>query len=89
MPELQGAYIFGDWSASFINAKGSILAATEIVPGTWQVSEAGIAGCLRSNLNRYVLGFGQDVQGELYVLTAKKSGPSGETGEVFKLVPAQ
>ncbi len=47
MPELQGAYIFGDWSSSFINANGSILVATEIIAETWQVSEAGIAGCLR------------------------------------------
>ena len=89
MPELQGAYIFGDWSSSFINANGSILVATEIIAETWQVSEAGIAGCLRRKLNRYVLGFGQDLQGELYILTARRSGPSGDTGEVFKIVPAQ
>ena len=89
MPELQGAYIFGDWSSSFINANGSILVATEIIAETWQVSEAGIAGCLRRKLNRYVLGFGQDLQGELYILTARRSGPSGDTGEVFKIIPAQ
>jgi glucose/arabinose dehydrogenase len=89
MPELQGAYIFGDWSSSFINANGSILVATEIIAETWQVSEAGIAGCLRRKLNKYVLGFGQDLQGELYILTARRSGPSGDTGEVFKIIPAQ
>ena len=89
MPELQGAYIFGDWSSSFINANGSILVATEIIAETWQVSEAGIAGCLRRKLNRYVLGFGQDLQGELYIFTARRSGPSGDTGEVFKIIPAQ
>jgi glucose/arabinose dehydrogenase len=89
MPELQGTYIFGDWSSSFLRSNGSILAAAEVTAGTWQVSEAGIDDGLRRNLNRYVLGFGQDTQGELYVLTAKRSGPSGDTGEVFKLVPAQ
>jgi len=36
-----------------------------------------------------VLGFGQDLQGELYILTARRSGPSGDTGEVFKIIPAQ
>jgi glucose/arabinose dehydrogenase len=89
MPELQGAYIFGDWSSSFINANGSILVATEIIAETWQVNEAGIAGCLRRKLNKYVLGFGQDLQGELYIFTARRSGPSGDTGEVFKIIPAQ
>jgi glucose/arabinose dehydrogenase len=89
MPELQGAYIFGDWSSSFINANGSILVATEIIAETWQVREAGIAGCLRRKLNKFVLGFGQDLQGELYILTARRSGPSGDTGEVFKIIPAQ
>jgi len=89
LPELQGDYIFGDWSSSFVKPDGSILIATEILAETWQVSEAGIAGCLRRKLNRFVLGFGQDLQGELYILTAKRSGPSGETGEVFKLIPAQ
>jgi glucose/arabinose dehydrogenase len=89
MPELQGTYIFGDWSSSFIRPKGSILTAAEVAAGTWQVSEAGIDDGLRRKLNRYVLGFGQDLQGELYILTARRSGPSGDTGEVFKLIPAQ
>jgi len=89
MPDLQGAYIFGDWSSSFISANGSILVASEIIAEIWQVSEAGIAGCLRRKLNKYVLGFGQDLQGELYLLAARRSGPSGDTGEVFKIIPAQ
>ena len=89
MPDLAGKYFFGDWSSSFLTPNGKILIATEIPDETWQVSEAGIARFLSRKLNRYLLGFGQDLEGELYILTARRSGPSGETGEVFKLVPAQ
>jgi hypothetical protein len=39
-------------------------------------------------LDRYVLGFGQDLAGEMYVLTTEEAGPSGTTGQVFKLVRA-
>jgi hypothetical protein len=37
-------------------------------------------------LGHYVLGFGQDPAGELYVLTTDQTGPTGTTGQVFKLV---
>jgi hypothetical protein len=33
-------------------------------------------------LGRFILGFGQDLDGEIYVLTI-----GGATGEVFKIVP--
>ena len=32
-----------------------------------------------------MLGFGQDTQGELYVLATSRLGPGGVTGEVFKI----
>jgi len=89
IPDLSGKYIFGDWSSSFIIPNGRIFVATEKLNGTWQVSAAGITNNMSAALNRYLLGFGQDLDGEIYVLTATRSGPSGETGEVFKLVPAQ
>jgi hypothetical protein len=36
-------------------------------------------------LNRWLLGFGQDAQGELYLLVTNSLGPSGSTGEIFKI----
>jgi hypothetical protein len=33
-----------------------------------------------------VLGFGQDLAGEMYVLTTDEPGPSGATGRVYRLV---
>ena len=37
-------------------------------------------------LGHYVLGFGQDPAGEMYVLTTDQTGPTGTTGQVLKLV---
>jgi hypothetical protein len=38
-------------------------------------------------LGAYVLAFGQDAEGELYVLTTGLNLIGGNTGKVFKLVP--
>jgi hypothetical protein len=36
-------------------------------------------------LDSYVLGFGQDNEGEIYVLTTDSLGPAGTTGKVYRL----
>jgi hypothetical protein len=33
-----------------------------------------------------VLGFGQDLAGEMYLLTTDQTGPAGTTGKVYRLV---
>ena len=38
-------------------------------------------------LGHYLLGFGEDAEGELYALVAATHGPTGNTGKVLKLVP--
>ena len=38
---------------------------------------------------QFVKGFGQDLEGEIYVATSTISGPAGTTGKVYKLVLAQ
>ena len=45
-----------------------------------------IATSPAGRLGHYVLGFGQDPAGEMYVLTTDQTGPTGTTGQVFKLV---
>jgi glucose/arabinose dehydrogenase len=40
-------------------------------------------------LGQYLLGFGQDGDGELYVLTSESTGPSGATGQVWRIAPAE
>ena len=36
----------------------------------------------------FVLAFGQDPAGEMYVLTTASGGPSGSTGAVWRIAPA-
>ncbi|QLG61429.1 PQQ-dependent sugar dehydrogenase [Halorarum salinum] len=55
----------------------------------WSVEELVIGGTEDGQLNRYVLGFGRDSDGELYVLTSENFTPTGDTGAVHRLVPAE
>ena len=36
-------------------------------------------------LGQYLLGFGQDLTGEVYVLAKDNLGPTGNTGRVYRL----
>jgi hypothetical protein len=88
IPALSGNYIFGDWSRSFSRADGQLLAAPPQPEstGAWPVRQLSITGM--ESLNHFVLGFGEDGDGELYLLVSQATGPGGSTGKVFKLVPA-
>ena len=41
----------------------------------------------RRELGEYVLAFGEDAEGELYVMTSMTEGPSGSSGRVQRIVP--
>ncbi len=88
---LAGKYIFGDWSTSFISPDGSLFVAVEDAGGGWQVETANVRyeGGRAGKLSRFLLSFGQDENGELYLLTSRKLGPVGRSGEVYKLVGAE
>ncbi len=38
-------------------------------------------------IGAFVVAFGQDAEGELYVMTNGRNGLTGSTGKVYKLVP--
>ncbi|MBS3749724.1 MAG: PQQ-dependent sugar dehydrogenase [Candidatus Thermoplasmatota archaeon] len=80
-PELTGKYIFGDWSSSFVRPRGNLFYLAEIEPGDWQRFNL-----LSSNFNRFVMSFGEDENGELYVLSKTTLGPTGSTGDVRKII---
>ena len=88
VPGLAGNYFFGQWAMSFSSATGRLFAATRPAAGgqTWQVRELSVAGNPGGSLRHFLLGFGQDGQGELYVLVSDNSGPTGASGKVFKIV---
>lgn len=89
IPGLEGRYVFGDWSTSFGAADGLLVAATppEGGGGAWSMAPLTIADRDSGRLGEYVLSFGEDAAGELYVLTSDTGGPSGTTGRVYRLAP--
>lgn len=80
IPELQGKYIFGDWG-SFTEPRARIFVG-DLMTGT--IKELRINNL---ELSLWLLGLGQDDQGELYVLGSRSLGPSGLTGQIFKIEP--
>ena len=88
LPEFEGRYIFGDWSTSFGAPDGTLLMATPAEGGLWPFEELNIASRENGDLGSYLLAFGQDADLELYVLTSDTAGPTGDTGAVYKIVPA-
>ena len=55
--------------------------------GPWKLERLNLANQPSGNLAQYIVAFGQDADGELYVLTSGRNALIGTTGKVFKLVP--
>ena len=88
MPDLEGKYIFADWSNSFAKGNGTLLVATPSSEGLWARAELSVASNPSGRIDAFIRSFGQDDEGEIYVLTSDAMGPSGQTGKIFKIVPA-
>lgn len=88
IPELMGRYVFGDNSTGFAMGDGTLFVASENDDGTWTLEELVITSGTGGRIGRFILGFGQDQMGEVYVLTTGNGGPTGESGEVDKIVSA-
>ena len=86
--QLRGRYLFGDWSRGFGTPDGTLFAAAPRSTGMWPMQELTVAGSANGRLNHYLLGFGQDAEGEVYVLTTDMAGPTGTTGRVWRIAPA-
>ncbi|MFT4938721.1 MAG: glucose/arabinose dehydrogenase [Paraglaciecola sp.] len=92
MPALRGHYFFGDWAPSFTEAlPGRLfyLADTEL-DGTSGVTSEILEFQLPNSTNGVstkINGFGQDGQGEIYVIGSEFGLLEGTTGKVQKIVP--
>ena len=80
IPGLHGHYVFGEFSQTFSN-DGRLF----YLDDNQEIVEMQIAG--QENLGMSLLGFGQDTQGELYVLANTTGTPFGDTGVVMRIVP--
>jgi glucose/arabinose dehydrogenase len=86
---LQGRYVFGTWTQHHGKPQGAIFVADREETGMWGFEELKIAGNGSDSLGYYLLGFGQNKNGEMFVLTTDETGPVGNTGKVYKMVAQQ
>ncbi|PSP76107.1 glucose dehydrogenase [Halobacteriales archaeon QS_1_68_20] len=96
VPELQGAYVFGEWATSQDKPSGRLFA---VDPPTgwgdsrsdddWTVEELAVANTDNGRPNRNVLGFGRGPEGELYVLSSETHAPAGQTGAIHRIAPPE
>lgn len=86
LPQFEGKYLFADWSRNWVKADGVFYVASRQGDGKWTLEEAKPASH-PNGLNAYITSFGEDSQGELYVMTNDSNGLVGKTGKVYKLVP--
>ncbi|HEX6254647.1 MAG TPA: PQQ-dependent sugar dehydrogenase [Euzebyales bacterium] len=80
IPQLRGRYVFGDFLDPD-TGQGRLL---YLAPNK-RIAEFRLEG--QDSLGAFVLGFGQDADGEIYVLTNETSTPFGTTGAVQRLAP--
>jgi glucose/arabinose dehydrogenase len=83
---LQGHYVFGDWGQSFSDPSGTIVIGEPVLTNG---AITGLDIVFQRMLDEFVMGFGEDSQGEIYVLAKMQTGPEGETGKVYRLVGGQ
>ena len=88
LPQLEGKYIFADWSRNFVLPDGALFVATR--PNSpsekkWTMEPLELVS--PKKVGAFVVAFGQDADGELYVLTNGRNMITGSTGKVYKLVP--
>lgn len=80
-PDLDGKYIFGVLSESSSAINGALFAADRS-GSTWDSEKLTISNKTNNALGEFVLGFGQDQSGEVYVLT---NTGAANSGKVYKI----
>lgn len=88
LPQFTGKYIFADWSRNFVIPDGLMYVASKGSDGKWSMESLDLASHAGGVMKQFVLAFGEDADGELYVLTNTSSALRGNTGKVWKLVPS-
>lgn len=89
-PQLDGKYIFGDFSTQFVPANGTLLGLEETAPGVFDLEVFDVAG--GNPVGEYILAFGLDENGEVYVATKTALAASGvdpttnqPTGAIYRI----
>ena len=86
LPELRGRYVFGDYSDGFKSANGRVMYVHEADKADPHDRTPKVFNLVNGHINLFVLGFGEDANGELYALANKTGGPDQETGVIMRIV---
>ena len=91
IPELYGQYVFGDFSTGFFNPEGRLFYSNHDSSMLNDIKELQLANG-NPPLGLFVKSFGEDQNGELYVLAGTNLGPfttstGQKLGQVLKIVP--
>ena len=73
-PELQGKYLFADWSSGFGQPNGTLLGLEETSPDVFDLSVLEVVG--GNPFPEFIQAFGLDEAGEVYVGTKGTLAPS-------------
>ncbi|NNC87616.1 MAG: hypothetical protein HKN82_04045 [Akkermansiaceae bacterium] len=83
---LVGAYVFADWGTSWATRKAGLFAGVPGSDGRWDMQIVPGAKS-PDGKDKMIVALAQDRAGELYVLTNAGKGPTGTSGEIWKIVP--
>lgn len=79
--DLDGKYIFGVLTQGDNGMNGAVFAANR-TGNSWDYEKLNITNKTNSELDEFVLGFGKDKNGEIYVLT---NGGAANSGKVYRI----
>jgi glucose/arabinose dehydrogenase len=85
----EGNYLFGNWSRNY-QPDGDLFIGIRPATDTgqlWDYQTIEFSNTSNGRLNQYLLAIGEDLAGQVYLLTSGQTGPSGTSGQVFRLVP--
>lgn len=83
IPELSGQYVFGSFSKDF-EPTGEVFFANPSGPGLWDFEKLEFKST-SGDIGHYLKGFGQDLEGEVYLAVSDMLGPDGNTGKIYKI----
>lgn len=88
LPQLTGKYVFADWSKNMGLPQGVLFTATKGNDGKWTLDQLEPESHPGQGIGAYVWAFGEDKDGELYVLTNQTGSLGSKSGKIWKLVKA-
>jgi glucose/arabinose dehydrogenase len=86
LPQLTGKYVFADWSKHFGLPQGVLYTATKGADAKWTLNDLVAESHAAGNIGAFVWAFGEDKDGELYVLTNQTGALGTKGGKIWKLV---